>query len=70
MTSTERVGHFEYVVVDGEIDVYDIAHWHRFVQRIDLPENRSPHGVVAEATRFRTRSPSGPMLQAAERAIA
>ena len=47
MTSTGRMGHFEYVVVDGEIDVYDIDREHRFVQRIDVPEIRSPPGVVA-----------------------
>jgi DNA-binding beta-propeller fold protein YncE len=45
--ATGRVGHFEYVVTDGAINVYDIDRAHRLAQRIDLQEIRSPHGVVA-----------------------
>jgi hypothetical protein len=45
--SSKRVRHFEYVVVDGEISVYDIDRSHRLVQVIRLPRLQSPHGIVA-----------------------
>ena len=45
---TGRVGHFEYVVVNGALDVYDIDRENRLVQRLEVPQIGSPHGVVAD----------------------
>jgi DNA-binding beta-propeller fold protein YncE len=48
ITARSRViAHFEYVVTDCEIDVYDIDHGNRFVQRIELPQIVRPRGAVA-----------------------
>ena len=44
---TRLVRHFEYVLPDGEIDVYDIDRGHRRVQRILLPQARGIRGAVA-----------------------
>jgi DNA-binding beta-propeller fold protein YncE len=42
-----KTSHYEYVVVDGEIDVYDIDRQNAFVHRISVPPITHPHGVVA-----------------------
>lgn len=48
ITAGSRVtAHFEYVVPDCEIDVYDVDRGNRFVQRIRLPQIVNPRGVVA-----------------------
>ena len=49
ITAGSRVtAHFEYVVADCEIDVYDIDRGNRLVQRINLPQiDPSTHGFVA-----------------------
>jgi DNA-binding beta-propeller fold protein YncE len=48
ITAGSRVtAHFEYVVADCEIDVYDVDRGNRFVQRIRLPQIVHPRGVVA-----------------------
>ena len=39
--------HYEYVLNDGVIDVYDIDRAHRFVQRLAIPQMLRSHGVVA-----------------------
>jgi DNA-binding beta-propeller fold protein YncE len=39
--------HFEYVVTDGELTVYDIDQGNRYVGTIRLPHVADPHGVVA-----------------------
>jgi DNA-binding beta-propeller fold protein YncE len=39
--------HFEYVVTDGELTVYDIDRGNRFVRTISLPGMEDSHGVVA-----------------------
>ena len=44
---SRAVRHFEYVLPDGEIDVYDIDRAHRLVQRIRMPQTRGVRGVVA-----------------------
>jgi DNA-binding beta-propeller fold protein YncE len=45
--SSRATAHFEYVVTDCEIDVYDIDRGNRFVQQIRLPQIVHPRGVVA-----------------------
>jgi DNA-binding beta-propeller fold protein YncE len=45
--SSRTTRHFEYVVPDREIVVYDIDRGHRLVQRISLPQARGVRGVVA-----------------------
>ncbi len=48
ITKASRTIHrFEYVVVDGAIDVYDVARAHRLVQRIGPPQVDIPHGAAA-----------------------
>lgn len=42
-----ETGHFEYVVTDGRVTVYDIDHEHRFVRTIELSGMADSHGVVA-----------------------
>lgn len=44
---SRRSGHFEYVIPDGSIFVYDIDHAHRLVQTIRLPQMRGVRGVAA-----------------------
>ena len=39
--------HFEYVVNDRVVTVYDIDRAHRVVQRISLPQMEDSHGIVA-----------------------
>lgn len=39
--------HYEYVFPDGAMDVYDIDHGHRLVQRVALPGVNGVRGVVA-----------------------
>lgn len=43
---SKTTGHFLYVVPDREIDVYDIDHGHRFVQKIKLPQVKTARGVA------------------------
>lgn len=45
--SSKVIRHFEYVVQDREIDVYDIDRANRLVQRIKVPEIDTPRGAVA-----------------------
>lgn len=46
--TTKRVGHFEYVVTDHEVDVYDIDRANKPVQRIVVSQVETPRGVVAD----------------------
>ena len=46
--TSKRVGHFEYVVTDHEIDVYNIDRANRPVQKLSMPQVESPRGVVAD----------------------
>jgi DNA-binding beta-propeller fold protein YncE len=48
-SGSRRTGHFEYVLPDGEVDVYDIDRGHRLVQRIALPQARGVRGAAASA---------------------
>ena len=47
-TTSKRIGHFEYVVTDHEIDVYDIDRSNRLVQKLAVPQIVTPRGVVAD----------------------
>ena len=44
---SRTIRHFEYVLPDGGIWVYDIDHGNKLVQRISLPQARGIRGVVA-----------------------
>jgi len=44
---SRTIRHFEYVLPDDGIRVYDIDRGHRLVQRITLPQARAIRGVVA-----------------------
>jgi DNA-binding beta-propeller fold protein YncE len=45
--TSKTTRHFEYVLVSGEIDVYDSDRAHRLVQRIRLPQLGTPRGAAA-----------------------
>jgi hypothetical protein len=45
--SSGMTRHYEYVFPDGAMDVYDIDHGHRLVQRVALPGVSGVRGVVA-----------------------
>ncbi len=47
---SKRIGHFEYVVTDHEIDVYDIDHANRQVQKLDVRQIEAPRGVVGRSS--------------------
>ena len=46
--TTKKVGHFEYVVTDREIDVYNIDRANRPVQKLIVPQINTPRGAVAD----------------------
>jgi DNA-binding beta-propeller fold protein YncE len=48
---SKTVHHYEYVLPEGEIDVYDIDHGHRLVQTIELPHVTPMKGVAASPRR-------------------
>ena len=48
---SKTVHHYEYVLPEGEIDVYDIDHGHRLVQTIELPHVTPMKGVAASPPR-------------------
>jgi DNA-binding beta-propeller fold protein YncE len=44
--SSRATRHFEYVFPDGEMDVYDIDHGFRLVERVSIPEAHPIRGVA------------------------
>jgi DNA-binding beta-propeller fold protein YncE len=47
MTTPRLTRHFEYVFPDGEMDVYDIDHGFRLVERTRIPQAHAVRGVAA-----------------------
>lgn len=48
-TAARGVHHYEFVVPDGQICVYDIDHGHRLVQAIGLPQAKGVRGLAVSA---------------------
>lgn len=48
---SRHVRHFEYVFPDREMDVYDIDHGHRLVQRVGIPDAHEIRGVAVSPSR-------------------
>ena len=44
---TSPIHHYEYVFPDGSVDVYDMDHAHKLVQKIQLPTNAGVRGIAA-----------------------